>query len=493
MLPVSDSTANANANASVNVNVGLTEVLRRHGQIEVFRFRDELTPEQRAQLDDQVGSIDFDQLDFLIAEFAGQGEAAEPPYSTEKVKAIEVFRLPQTDGERVMRRVAAELGEEMLGRGEIAVVVVAGGSGTRLGFEGPKGTYPIGAVSNSSLFQIHAEKVVALGRRHGRPIPLYVMTSHDNHDATVEFFAKHDQFGLDHVRFFKQGRMPAVDKNSGKILLSAKDEVALSPDGHGSTLTALAARGPEDAPSCLDEMRGRGVRTIFYFQVDNPLVKIADPSFLGLHRQGEAEMTFKVIEKIAPDEKVGVVVQVDGVPQVIEYSDLPAHLAERREPEGGLELWAGSIAIHLLELEFIDRIVSGETPLPFHRANKKVPFVDEAGTLISPTVPNALKFERFIFDALPMAKRWALVETDRSVEFEPLKNASGSDSPQSVRRRMTEQFATWLETAGASVMREDDGSIPFAIEISPLYALNAAELKAKGVSGLVVDRAIYFR
>ena len=483
MLPASD----------LNANAALTEILRRHGQIEVFRFRDELTAEQRMKLDEEVGSIDFDELDRLIAEFAGRRGVADSADSTEQVKAIEVFRLPQTDGERVTRRMAAELGEEMLGRGEIAVVVVAGGSGTRLGFEGPKGTYPIGAVSGSSLFQIHAEKIVALGRRHGRPIPLYVMTSHENHDPTVEFFEKHDRFGLDHVRFFKQGRMPAIGKDSGKILLSAKGEIALNPDGHGSTLSALAARGPDGGPSCLDEMRGRGVRTIFYFQVDNPLVKIADPAFLGLHRQGDAEMSFKVIEKIAPDEKVGVVVEVDGVPQVIEYSDLPAHLAERREPEGGLELWAGSIAIHLLELEFIDRIVSGETPLPFHRAIKKVPFVDEAGTLVSPTEPNALKFERFIFDALPMAKRWSLVETDRSVEFEPLKNASGPDSPQSVRRRMTEQFATWLETAGASVRREDDGSIPFAIEISPLYALNAAELKAKGVSGLVVDRAIYFR
>ena len=172
-----------------------------------------------------------------------------------------------------------------------------GGSGTRLGFDGPKGTYPIGPVSAASLFQIHAEKVVALGRRYGKTLPLYIMTSPENHEATARFFAENGQFGLEHVRFFVQGQMPAVDRESGKILLAEKGHLALSPDGHGGTLKALAAPGPDGTPSCLDEMRERGIRTIFYFQVDNPLVKIADPAFLGLHRQADAEMSFKVVEK----------------------------------------------------------------------------------------------------------------------------------------------------------------------------------------------------
>ena len=215
----------------------------------------------------------------------------------ERVRPVDVHRLPRTDGERVARRHSTAIGAAALAAGEVAVVVVAGGSGTRLGFDGPKGTYPIGPVSAASLFQIHAEKIVALGRRYGKPLPLYVMTSPENHEATARFFAEHGQFGLDHVRLFVQGQMPAVDRESGKILLAEKGHLALSPDGHGGTLKALAAPGPDGAPSCLDEMRERGIRTIFYFQVDNPLVKIADPAFLGLHRQADAEMSFKVVEK----------------------------------------------------------------------------------------------------------------------------------------------------------------------------------------------------
>jgi UDP-N-acetylglucosamine/UDP-N-acetylgalactosamine diphosphorylase len=369
---------------------------------------------------------------------------------------------------------------------------VAGGSGTRLGFEGPKGTFPIGPVSSASLFQIHAEKIVALGRRFGRPIPLYIMTSPENHQATVDFFQANGRFGLEHVRFFLQGQMPAVDKATGRVLLATKDHVALSPDGHGGTLAALANPGPDGSPSCLEEMRECGIRTLFYFQVDNPLVRVADPAFIGLHREADAEMSFKVVERLSPDEKLGVVVSVGGLPQVIEYSDLPATLAGRREPEGRLELWAGSIAVHILERSFIERLV-GEHRLPFHRAIKKVPYLDDAGQLVKPLEPNAVKFEQFIFDALPMADRYCIVETDRAGEFEPLKNAVGPDSPATVHQRMSDQFGSWLEQAGAIVPRRPDGSVPFGIEISPLFALDAADLKTKLEPGLVVERPIYFR
>jgi UDP-N-acetylglucosamine/UDP-N-acetylgalactosamine diphosphorylase len=386
----------------------------------------------------------------------------------------------------------AEYGEAMLSAGQVAVVVVAGGQGTRLGFEGPKGTFPIGPVSAASLFQIHCEKILALARRHGRPIPLYIMTSPDNHEITSRYFAEHENFGLERVRLFVQGEMPAVDKAKGKILLAEKGHIALSPDGHGGTLAALAAPGDGGEPSCLDEMREQGIRTIFYFQVDNPLVHIADPAFLGLHKKANAEVSFKVVEKVQPDEKVGVVVDVGGRPTVIEYSDLPKELAERREADGSLELWAGSIAIHVFERSFIERIVS-RAELPFHRAVKKVKFVDETGKLIDPETPNAVKFETFIFDALPLAERYAVVECDRAIEFEPLKNATGPDSPASVRQRMSDIFAGWLEGAGAVVPRRSDGSAPFGIEISPLFALDAAELKAKVEPGTTIEGPVYLR
>jgi len=466
--------------------------LAKHGQDHLLRFWDEIDEAGREVLAAEIESIDFDQLDRLIAELV-RGEAPPAEVPADRVRPIEVVRMPQTDGERAARRRATEAGEEALAAGEVGVVLVAGGSGTRLGFPGPKGTFPIGPVSSASLFQIHAEKLVALGRRHGKQPPLYVMTSPENHDATVEFFERHDRFGLDHVRFFVQGRMPAVDLETGKVLLSAPDRIAMSPDGHGGTLAALA--GPGDAgcePSCLADMAERGVRTLFYFQVDNPMVEIADPTFIGLHRQAGAEMSFKVVEKMTPEEKVGVVVTVDGRPQVIEYSDLPAELAERRGEDGQLAYWAGSIAIHALETAFVERLVGG-LRLPFHRAIKKVPHVDEAGRPVQPAAPNAVKFEQFIFDALPEAERSVIVETDRAVEFEPLKNAVGPDSPATVHQRMSDLFAGWLERAGATVPRRPDGTVPFAIEISPLFALDAHELASKIDPGFVVERPIYLR
>ena len=467
--------------------------LARHGQEHLLRWWDDLDDQARTRLVAEIEGIDFEQLNRLIAGLVRENVSDVP--EPDRVHPIDVYRLPRTDAERIERRHAAEVGASALSAGEVGVILVAGGSGTRLGFEGPKGTYPIGSVSAASLFQIHAEKIVALGRRHGAPLPLYVMTSPENHEETVRFFDKHDQFGLESVRFFIQGQLPAVDRASGKVLLAEKGRVALSPDGHGGTLSALSAPGPNGGPSCLDEMRARGSALLFYFQVDNPLVRIADPAFLGRHRRADAEMSFKVIEKLAPEEKVGVVVTVDGRPQVIEYSDLYpklAEVAERRASEGNLELWAGSIAIHVIERAFIERLI-GDHPLPFHRADKKVSYVDPTGQEVHPDAPNAVKFERFIFDALPMSQRWTIVETDRSLEFEPLKNATGPDSPSTVRQRMSDLFADWLERAGATVARRHDGSVPFGIEISPLYALDAAELKAKLEPGMVVDGPLYLR
>ncbi len=346
----------------------LVDRLKQHGQSQLLRWWGELNEDEQGQLASEIRSIDFNRLQRLIADLVVGDGVSVPP--ADRVQPIEVVRLPQTDGERVVRRRAGGMGADALAAGEVGVILVAGGSGTRLGYEGPKGTFPIGPVSSASLFQIHAEKVAALVARYGRPVPLYIMTSPENHDTTIAFFESHGRFGLEHVRFFTQGQMPAVDVATGKVLLASPGRVALSPDGHGGTLAALAAVGPGGMPSCLDEMRDRGVRTLFYFQVDNPLVRIAEPSFIGLHREANAEVSFKVVERTSPDEKLGVVVTVDGRPQVIEYSDLPAELAGRRLPEGPLELWAGSIAVHILERSFIERIVAAHS-LPFHRAHQE--------------------------------------------------------------------------------------------------------------------------
>ncbi len=474
----------------MSVPDNLSERLKQHGQGHLVHFWDRLNTEQRERLTAELSAVDLDRLNSLIRELVHE----EPPnqLNSKRVKPVSTKRLPRTDGERVARRLAAERGEELLAKGEVAIVLVAGGQGTRLGFDGPKGTYPIGPVSAASLFQIHAEKIRALTRRYGKTLPLYVMTSPENHESTTQFFEQHDNFGLEHLRLFVQGQMPAVDRETGRILLAEPGHLALSPDGHGGTLDALDAPTAEGKPSCLAEMRERGIQTIFYFQVDNPIVQIADPAFLGLHRDANADVSFKVVEKIEPDERVGVVVELDGRPTVIEYSDLPAELGEMREPDGSLTLAAGSIAIHLFEREFIERIV-GRAELPFHRAFKKVKFVDEAGRLVEPETPNAVKFERFIFDTLPLADRYTVVETERRLEFEPLKNATGPDSPASVRQRMSDLYAGWLESAGAKVVRRSDGTVPFAIEISPLFALDSAELREKIRTGFVVEEALYLK
>ena len=323
------------------------------------------------------------------------------------------------------RRRAAGVGADALAAGEVGVILVAGGSGTRLGFDGPKGTFPIGPVSSASLFQIHAEKIVALGRRHGRVVPLYIMTSPENHEATVDFFEANDRFGLEHVRFFVQGQMPAVDRAAGKVLLAAKDHVALSPDGHGGTLAALAAPGPDGTPSCLEEMRQRGVRTLFYFQVDNPLVQIADPAFIGLHREADAEMSFKVVERLSPDEKLGVVVarrRPSAGDRVLRPPAGAGRPARARGSAGAL----GRQHRRPHPRAVVHRAAGRRAPAAVpSRDQEGRPIVDEPGEIVKPAEPNAVKFEQFIFDALPMAERWTIVETDRAASSSRSRTPSG--------------------------------------------------------------------
>ena len=332
------------------------------------------------------------------------------------------------------------LGEEALRRGEVAVLLVAGGQGTRLGLEQPKGMFPLGPLSGRTLFQIHAEKVLALSRRHGREVPFLVMTSPATHDETLAFFKAHKDFGLVQVEFFQQGTMPALDLSTGQTLMESPGVPCLSPDGHGGTLTALASSG------LLARLRAQGVRHVFYFQVDNPLVDIADPVFLGHHIAQRAEVSSKVVAKRDAAERAGVFALVEGRHGIIEYSDLPIELAQATDQTGRLRLWAGNPAIHLFDAAFLERMTSDPEGLPLHVARKKVPHIGDP----SPAEPNALKFERFIFDVLPKAERWLLLETERAEEFAPVKNAEGEDSPATARAAMLAKSARLIEAAGAT-------------------------------------------
>ena len=369
-------------------------------------------------------------------------------------------------------------GELALWNGEVAVLVVAGGQGTRLGFDKPKGLFPIGPISEASLFQIHAEKVLALSWKYETEMPLLVMTSDATHTETVEFFHEEGFFGLaeSQVKFFRQGTMPALDLATGKLLLEEPGKLFLSPNGHGGTLTALQDSG------LLAELEAAGIEHIFYLQVDNPLVKIADPAFVGQHIESRAEVSSKVVFKERPEEKVGVLALLDGRCGIIEYSDMPPEMLSERAEDGALAFRAGNPAIHIFDLQFLKRVTTGRDRLGFHIAKKKVPHYDPvAGNAVSPASENALKFELFVFDALPLADRWLAVQTLREEEFAPLKNATGSDSPDSARALMIAQAHRWLALPEGST----------AVEISPLYALDAEEARAKIPEGFKPKEPTY--
>jgi UDP-N-acetylglucosamine/UDP-N-acetylgalactosamine diphosphorylase len=448
--------------------------LRSAGQEHVLRWWDRLTADERAELLAQVNSLDLDSLARL---YADRDHAYTPP-SWDAIQPVPVVPIDSPDNPRYRR-----MGQEALRRGEVAVLVVAGGQGTRLGFDQPKGLFPVGPVTNKSLFQIHAEKVLATRRRYGTAVPFLVMTSQATHAPTEEYFARNRYFGLpkEEVHFFKQGTMPALDLATGKLLMEAPGRLFLSPDGHGGTLTALASSG------LLARLREKGIRHLFYFQVDNPLVKIADPTFLGCHIDLRSEASARVIPKLGPTDKLGNFVQIDGHCSMIEYSDLPEAMAKQTDENGRLRLWAGSPAIHYFDVDFLTRVTAGAGQIPLHVARKKAPYLDDTGNPRQPEKENALKFERFIFDVLPLAERWAVVETSRREEFAPLKNAMGADSPEAVKQAIGDLAADWLEAAGATVPKRTDGGAAVALEISPLFALDAEELAAKVDHGVKID------
>jgi UDP-N-acetylglucosamine/UDP-N-acetylgalactosamine diphosphorylase len=425
-----------------------------------------LSAHDRTKLAAEVAEVDFGLLERLWSETRNV-DSSESVASRVARAGVprQLVRLIDPD-----RQSAVPLGEELLRTGQVGVILVAGGQGTRLGFDQPKGLYPISPVRGAPLFALFGEQIRELGRRFGRPIPWFVMTSDATHEETVAAFTAAGHFGLpsNDIYFFRQGRLPALDRATGELLLAGPSALALAPDGHGGLVKALHGAG------LLDVMAERGLTTLFYHQVDNPLVRIADPITLGLHVRHGAEVTTKVVAKLNAAEKVGLLADLDGRTEVIEYSDFPADLARETLPDGSLRFWAGNTAIHVFQREFLVRLASGTQELPYHRAVKTVPFWD--GTrVVEPRTENALKFERFIFDALPAASIALVVETDRDEEFTPLKNATGDFSPEHVRRALSARARTWLRSANVSV--PDEGPI----EIDARLALGASELHGAAI------------
>ncbi len=445
----------------------LRERFVAQGQGHVFRFWDRLDAPGRARLTGQLATLDLEALGRAVAGVRARASARPRPLAPAPVE-----RIATLQAEPSRCREAHALGSALLAAGRVGVLVVAGGQGTRLGFEGPKGAFPIGPVGERSLFELQAQRIRGLRERHGARIPWYVMTSAATDRETRALFAAHGHFGLprEDEFFLVQRMMPAVDFE-GRLLLDAPDHVFESPDGHGGVIAALAASG------ALDDLEARGVSALFTWQVDNPLVRIADPVYHGLHAAAGAEVSCKVVAKRDPAEKVGHVALVDGHVEIVEYTEIDPAQRDARDARGELVLWAGAISIYVFEAAFLRRLTAdGEERLPFHASAKRIPVVDEDGRVAPGARPNGWKLERFVFDCLPAASKVSVVETDRS-EYAPLKNASGADSPATVRERLSGQYRAWLEEAGVEPLPAEA-----VVEIDHAVFDGPADFRARGIT-----------
>ena len=363
---------------------------------------------------------------------------------------------------------AVTAGERELKAGRVAALLVAGGQGSRLGYEGPKGCFPIGPATNAPLFYFHARKILARSQRYGAPIPWYIMTSEANNASTVECFEKNGYFGLDkkNVFFFTQGMWPGMSKD-GRIIMESASRIFMSPDGHGGLLAALKRSG------ALADMKSRGIKSVFFFQVDNPLVEVADPAFVGLHVLEKSEYSLKLCAKRDPYEKVGIPMRFGSRFRMVEYTEMTDRQCNKRTAKGELYFKYGSPAIHVFDRKFLEREASKDMPL--HLAFKKIPFFD-GKKVVKPESANGYKFEKFIFDILPNAKRVSFLAFDQKDEFSPVKNADGADSPATCKADMQAKWAKWLNACGVSL------PAGFTLEIDPVYALDAQELSRKGIN-----------
>jgi UDP-N-acetylglucosamine/UDP-N-acetylgalactosamine diphosphorylase len=445
----------------------LKAIVQPFAQSHLLQFWDRLSLDEQEQLANQIRSIDFEQLANL---FAGSEKNVDWNELARRAQPPDAIRL-QDPASRYSIQDAMECGEHALRAGKVGMVLVAGGQGTRLGFDQPKGLFPIGPVSNRTLFAMHADSLRGAMRRYDVSIPLHVMTSPATHDATIAYFQKHRNLGLlpEQLIVFCQGTMPAIDAATGAVLMESPSKTALSPDGHGGIVAALERHGIIRAAA------DRGIEHLFYAQVDNPLVKACDPLLVGYHLLAKSEMTTQVVAKRFATERVGNVVSIEGRTHIIEYSDLPQFAAEQTNADGSLKLWAGNIAVHVFDLKFLSAVKNRMGGLPFHRALKAVPFVDDSGELVKPTSPNAIKFERFVFDLLPLAGKTIVVEGDSKEVFAPVKNAEGSatDTPSTARQALVAQHRRWLESCGILV------SDHVKVEINPWWALDATEVQKK--------------
>jgi UDP-N-acetylglucosamine/UDP-N-acetylgalactosamine diphosphorylase len=439
----------------------LVKRLNRLGQDHIASL---LSSEDNPLLMERV-TTDLEGVDMDLVERLIRSEGIyEPPQG--EVEPADI--IPATFASSGEASVYILRGHELLRSGKVAALVVAGGQGSRLGIDAPKGVVGVTPVKGKSLFMLFAEKILALEHKFQCKIPWFIMTSRENDGPTREYFRDNAYFGLnrDRVYFFVQGMLPSVTAD-GKFIIGQDGGLFMNPDGHGGTFNALRTSGS------LRLMKDLGIEEIFYFQVDNPLAKVCDPLFLGLHNLSGAQMSSKVVRKSTYEEKVGVITKINNRTTLLEYSDMSDEMRYAKGSDGEMLHWAGNLAIHMITRTFAEEITAGGTKLPFHRARKMITVPGPDG---KPMETPGIKFETFLFDALPMADKSITLEVMRHEEFAPVKNLTGADSLESSRLLQNELHTSWLKRLGVDV---DPG---ISVEISPLFALDYEDLLLKAAT-----------
>ena len=399
------------------------DLLKIYNQDHIIKLLEKLDDEKKRELIDQISKIDFHQIKELYDNTKKEIE----------IKENKIEPLPYLDKEKLSEEQKEEfqrLGEEVIEKGEYAVVTMAGGQGTRLGHSGPKGTFKLDVYGKGKyLFEILAENLKEANQKYGKYgkiIPWYIMTSKENNDETIEFMEKHNYFGYDKdsVRFFAQSELPLLDIN-GKLLIGKDMKIKEASDGNGGTYSSLRASG------ALAEMKEKGIKWVFIGGVDNALLKMADTILLGMAIKKKVQIASKSVVKANAHERVGVFGKMNGHPKVIEYSEMPDKMAEEVDENGELKYGEAHIMCNLYTIEAIEKI-SKET-LIYHSAFKKNSYIDENGKEVIPTEPNSYKFESFIFDAFELFDDIAILRGKREDDFAPVKNKEGVDSPKTAK------------------------------------------------------------
>jgi len=451
--------------------VEITARLREYGQEHLVAFWAQLNAAERAALAAQIEQIDFPLTQRLVNEWI---KSTPSPQHFDRIEPADVVPLPTPDREDA--REAWSAGENALRAGRVGLVLVAGGQGTRLGYDGPKGTFPIGPTTGRTLFQYHADRILYAQDRYGCTLPWYIMVGETNEAATRVYFEANGFLGLkpENVRFFKQAMMPSVD-DDGRILLDSKSCIAMNPNGHGGCIPALVKNG------IIEDARSRGINLLSYFQVDNWAVKLADPYFIGYHVLGDGQMSSKVKRKATPREASGVFCVCDGQVRVIEYTELDIYPALlETDANGNLMHFAANAGIHVLDVDFVERVYQNYDRFPWHCSHKKIAHVDANGHHVKPEKNNGYKFETFVFDALAYASgRPIAMEIDVKTEYALSKQMDGPGGVNEARHLMHDLWAGWIRAAGCARDLSD-----VHVEISPRFASTQTELvdKTKGVS-----------